>query len=190
MAAVLGLDLAQVERACAQAADGQVVSPANVNSPGQIVIAGHAAAVERASTLCRAAGAKRAVLLPVSAPFHCALMRPAQDRLAAHLAGVAFAEPKTPLVNNVDARPVRSAVECREGLVRQVTAAVLWQQSVELLVGQGVDTFVEIGPGGVLSGLVKRIAKGVRTLNVEDPASLAHTVAALATDGVPRSQES
>jgi [acyl-carrier-protein] S-malonyltransferase len=190
MAAVLGLDLAQVERACAQAADGQVVSPANVNSPGQIVIAGDAAAVERASALCRTAGAKRAVLLPVSAPFHCALMRPAQDRLAAHLAGVAFAEPVTPLVNNVDARPVRSAAECREALVRQVSAPVLWQQSIELLVSQGVDTFVEIGPGGVLSGLVKRIAKGVRTLHVEDPASLASTVAALTTDGVARSQES
>jgi [acyl-carrier-protein] S-malonyltransferase len=180
MAAVLGLDLAEVERACRQAADGEVVAPANVNSPGQVVIAGHAAAVERASALCRAAGARRAVTLPVSAPFHCALMRPAQERLAVRLAGVAFREPATPLVNNVDARAVRTATECRDGLVRQVSAPVLWQQSIELLVAQGVDTFVEIGPGSVLSGLVKRIAKGARTLNVEDPESLAQTLVALA----------
>jgi [acyl-carrier-protein] S-malonyltransferase len=190
MAAVLGLDLAQVEHACRQAADGQVVAPANVNSPGQIVIAGHAGAVERAGALCRTAGAKRAVILPVSAPFHCALMNPAQERLATHLNGVAFQEPAMPLVNNVDARVVRTAAECRQGLVRQVSAPVLWQQSIELLVGQGVDTFVEVGPGGVLSGLVKRIAKGARTLNVEDPASLAQTVAALATGGATRIQES
>jgi len=191
MAAVLGLDLAEVERACRQAADGEVVAPANVNSPGQVVIAGHAAAVERASALCRAAGARRAVTLPVSAPFHCALMRPAQERLAVRLAGVAFREPATPLVNNVDARAVRTATECRDGLVRQVSAPVLWQQSIELLVAQGVDTFVEIGPGSVLSGLVKRIAKGARTLNVEDPESLAQTLAALAgVAGATRSRES
>jgi [acyl-carrier-protein] S-malonyltransferase len=188
MAAVLGLELTQVEQACVQAADGQVVAPANVNSPGQIVIAGHADAVERASALCRTAGAKRAVTLPVSAPFHCALMRPAQERLAAHLTGVAFREPATPLVSNVDARAVRTAAECRDGLVRQVSAPVLWQQSIELLVAQGVDTFVEVGPGGVLSGLVRRIAKGARTLSVEDPASLAQTVAALTAVGAARSQ--
>ena len=188
MAAVLGLDLAEVERACTQAADGEIVAPANVNSPGQIVIAGHTAAVERASALCRTAGAKRAVLLPVSAPFHCALMRPAQERLAVYLADVSLREPTTPLVNNVDACAVRTAQACRDGLVRQVSAPVLWQQSIELLVAQGVDTFVEVGPGGVLSGLVKRIAKGVRTLNVEDPASLTQTAAALATDGAARSQ--
>jgi len=188
MAAVLGLDLAEVERACTQAADGEIVAPANVNSPGQIVIAGHTAAVERASALCRTAGAKRAVLLPVSAPFHCALMRPAQERLALYLADVSLREPTTPLVNNVDACAVRTAQACRDGLVRQVSAPVLWQQSIELLVAQGVDTFVEVGPGGVLSGLVKRIAKGVRTLNVEDPASLTQTAAALATDGAARSQ--
>jgi [acyl-carrier-protein] S-malonyltransferase len=190
MAAVLGLDLAEVERACRQAADGEVVAPANVNSPGQIVIAGHAAAVERASALCRAAGAKRAVTLAVSAPFHCALMRPAQARLAVRLGAVEFREPATPLVNNVDARAVRTATDCRDGLVRQVSAPVLWQQSIELLVAQGVDTFVEVGPGGVLSGLVKRIAKGARTLNVEDPESLARTVAALAGGGATRSRES
>jgi len=188
MAAVLGLDLAEVERACTQAADGEIVAPANVNSPGQIVIAGHTAAVERASALCRTAGAKRAVLLPVSAPFHCALMRPAQERLALYLADVSLREPTTPLVNNVDACAVRTAQACRDGLVRQVSAPVLWQQSIELLVAQGVDTFVEVGPGGVLSGLVKRIAKGVRTLNVEDPASLTQTAAALTTDGAARSQ--
>jgi [acyl-carrier-protein] S-malonyltransferase len=114
MAAILGLDLAAIERACAEAAEGQVVAPANINGPGQVVIAGHATAVERASLLCKAAGAKRAVPLPVSAPFHCALMRPAQDRLETDLRAIGFRDPDPPLVNNVDARPVRTAAECRE----------------------------------------------------------------------------
>jgi [acyl-carrier-protein] S-malonyltransferase len=184
MAAVLGLDLPAVEQACQAAADGEVVAPANINSPGQIVIAGHAKAVERATALCRAQGAKRAVLLPVSAPFHCALMRPAQERLAAHLAGVTFSQPRVPLVNNVDARVVRDAEECREGLVRQVAAPVRWQQSVELLVAQGADSFVEVGPGGVLSGLVKRIAKGVRTIGVEDAAGARAAAAAQSGAGM------
>ena len=179
MAAVLGLDVADVEQACREAAQGQVVSPANMNSPGQVVIAGHAAAVERALALCRAAGAKRALPLPVSAPFHCALMQPAQDRLAVDLAGLVFGEPAVPLVNNVDAQVVRTGAECRDGLVRQVSAPVRWQQSVELLVREGVDTFVELGAGGVLSGLVKRMAKGARVLSVEDPTTLAQTAAAL-----------
>jgi [acyl-carrier-protein] S-malonyltransferase len=179
MAAILGLDLAAIERACATSAEGQVVSPANVNSPGQVVIAGHTAAVERASEACKAAGAKRAVRLPVSAPFHCALMMPAQDRLSVDLERLAFADPRVPLVNNVDARTVTSAGDCRSGLVRQVSGAVRWQQCVEALVAAGVDTFVEIGPGQVLSGLVKRISKGARTLNVEDPSSLEAAVAAL-----------
>jgi [acyl-carrier-protein] S-malonyltransferase len=183
MAAVLGLDLMDVEKACHEAAQGQVVAPANINSAGQIVIAGHAAAVERASALCRSAGAKRAVMLPVSAPFHCELMRPAQDRLAAHLATVEFNEPLTPVVNNVDARIVRTAAECREGLVRQVSAPVRWQASMELLVQQGVAVFVEVGPGGVLAALAKRASKGSRTLAVEDPGSLAQAVAALTEGG-------
>jgi len=179
MAAILGLDLPAIEAACAEAAEGEVVTPANINSPGQVVIAGHAAAVSRAVERCKAAGAKRAVALPVSAPFHCALMMPAQERLEADLATLPFADPRAPLVNNVDARLVRSAAECRQGLVRQVTAPVRWQQCVEALVAEGVSTFVEVGPGRVLGGLIKRIAKGARVLSVEDPTSLEHAVESL-----------
>lgn len=181
MAAILGLDLPTIEEACVAAAEGQVVSPANVNSPGQVVIAGHAAAVDRAAEACKAAGAKRAVRLPVSAPFHCALMMPAQVRLAPELAKLPFVDPAVPLVNNVEARVVTRAAECREGLVRQVSAPVRWQGCIETLVSEGVDTFVEIGPGQVLSGLIKRIAKGSRTFSVEDPASLEATASALAS---------
>jgi [acyl-carrier-protein] S-malonyltransferase len=179
MAAVLGLDPTAVEAACREAAQGQVVSPANLNSPGQIVIAGHAAAVARAMERCKAAGAKRVLPLPVSAPFHCALMTPAQERLARELQTLTFRDAEVPLVNNVDARTVKTASECREGLVRQVSAPVRWQEAVERLAGEGVDTFVEVGPGKVLSGLVKKITPGARVLNVEDPASLEATAAAL-----------
>jgi [acyl-carrier-protein] S-malonyltransferase len=179
MAAILGLDLPTIEAACREAAGGDVVSPANVNSPGQVVIAGHAGAVDRASELCKSRGAKRAVRLPVSAPFHCALMGPAQERLAADLAALAFRDLEVPLVNNVDARVVRDGAACREGLVRQVSGAVRWQDSVELLVAEGVTTFVEVGPGTVLSGLVRKIAKGARVLNVDSPESLEAAVAAL-----------
>lgn len=179
MAAILGLDLAAIEAACREAAQGEVVSPANVNSPGQVVIAGHAAAVERAAALCKAKGAKRAVPLPVSAPFHCALMRPAQERLAPELAALAFADPKPPLVNNVDAEVVRAGAACRAGLLRQVSGSVRWQEVVERLVREGVTSFVEVGPGSVLSGLVRKIAKGVRVLSVDAPDSLETTVAAL-----------
>ena len=181
MAAILALDLPGVEKACAEAAQGEVVSPANINSPGQVVIAGHAAAVDRAMEACKAAGARRAVRLPVSAPFHCALMRPAQSRLAADLAALSFRDLEVPLVNNVDARVVRTGNEARDGLVRQVSASVLWQPSVELLVKEGVDTFVEVGPGTVLTGLVKKIAKGARTFNVDDPSSLAAWTTAAAS---------
>jgi len=179
MAAILGLELAAIEAACREAADGEVVAPANVNSPGQVVIAGHAAAVARASEKCKAAGAKRAVPLPVSAPFHCALMQPAQDRLAPELEALAFRNPEPPLVNNVDAALVREGAACRAGLIRQVSGTVRWQESVERLAQQGVTTFVEVGPGTVLSGLVKKIAKGTRVLNVDSPESLEATVAAL-----------
>jgi len=180
MAAILGLDLPAIEAACLEAAQGQVVSPANINSPGQVVIAGHKDAVDRASTLARAAGAKRAVPLPVSAPFHCALMAPVQDQLARDLASVAFRDPVIPLVNNVDALVIRSADDCREGLVRQVSAPVRWLQVVETLVREGVDTVVEVGPATVLSGLVKKVDKALRVRNVEDPASLEAAVKALA----------
>jgi [acyl-carrier-protein] S-malonyltransferase len=179
MAAILGLELGGVEQACRESAQGEVVEPANVNSPGQVVIAGHAAAVERASLACKAKGAKRAVPLPVSAPFHCALMRPAQERLAPVLEALAFADPRPPLVNNVDAELVRDAAAARAGLVRQVSGTVRWQQSVERLAREGVTTFVEVGPGSVLSGLVKKIAKGARVLNVDAPGSLEAAVAAL-----------
>jgi [acyl-carrier-protein] S-malonyltransferase len=179
MAAILGLDLLSIERACDEASQGEVVAPANINSPGQIVIAGHAGAVARAAERCKASGARRALPLPVSAPFHCSLMEPAASRLAPLLDGLPFPDPRVPLVNNVDARPVRSGAECRLGLVRQVAGAVRWQPSVERLASEGVHTFVEVGPGTVLSGLVKKIAKTARVLHVEDPESLGRTLAAL-----------
>jgi [acyl-carrier-protein] S-malonyltransferase len=179
MAAILGLELSAIEAACSEAAQGEVVSPANVNSPGQVVIAGHKGAVERASALCKAKGAKRAVPLPVSAPFHCALMQPAQERLAPELLGLRFGDPAPPLVNNVDAEVVRDGAACRAGLVRQVSGSVRWQESVERLVREGVTSFVEVGPGSVLSGLVRKIAKGAQVLNVDAPDSLEATVAAL-----------
>ena len=179
MAAILGLDLPSIEAACREAAEGQVVSPANVNSPGQVVIAGHTEAVERASEKCKAKGAKRAVRLPVSAPFHCALMQPARDRLAPELEALAFRDPEPPLVNNVDAAVVRDAAACRSGLVRQVSGTVRWQEAVERLVQEGVTTFVEVGPGTVLSGLVKKIAKGARVLSVDSPETLEAAVGEL-----------
>lgn len=179
MAAILGLDLPAIEKACADSAQGEVVAPANINSPAQVVIAGHAAAVARASEACKAAGAKRAIPLTVSAPFHCALMRPAQDRLEPVLAALPFPDPSIPLVSNVDAQPVREGGAARDGLVRQVSATVRWQESIEWLAAQGVTTFVEVGPGTVLSGLVKKIVKGALVLNVDDPASLEKTCKAL-----------
>jgi [acyl-carrier-protein] S-malonyltransferase len=179
MAAILALDLPAVEEACRTSAEGQVVAPANINGPGQVVIAGHTAAVERAMWACKSAGAKRAVRLAVSAPFHCALMMPAQQRLAADLARVDFRDLSVPLVNNVDARPVRTAAEAREGLVRQVSAPVRWQECAETLVRQGVDTFVEVGAGTVLAGLLKRIAPGARVFGVQDPETLDKTMAEL-----------
>jgi [acyl-carrier-protein] S-malonyltransferase len=172
MAAILGLDLAAIEQACSEAAQGEVVAPANINGPGQVVIAGHAAAVERASALCKATGARHAVPLPVSAPFHCALMQPAQECMARDLAALAFRDPQPALVNNADAAPRRSGAECRDGLVRQVSAPVRWHESVLRLVAEGVTTVLEVGPGSVLYGLVKKIAKQVRVTNVEDPRSL------------------
>jgi [acyl-carrier-protein] S-malonyltransferase len=179
MAAILGLELPLVQEACAEAAQEELVTPANVNSPGQVVIAGHAAAVRRAGEGCRRRGAKRVVALNVSAPFHCALMRPARERLEPELAAVSFGDPSVPLYNNVDAAPVTQAAMCRDGLLRQVEGAVRWQELVQRMVQDGFDTFVEVGPGSVLSGLVRKIAKGVRVLNVEDPPSLDATVAAL-----------
>jgi [acyl-carrier-protein] S-malonyltransferase len=179
MAAILGLELPAVEEACREAARQEVVSPANLNSAGQVVIAGHAAAVARAIELCKARGA-RALTLPVSAPFHCALMQPAQERLAADLRTLPFSDASLPVVRNVDARPVRTAAECRDGLVHQVSAAVRWQESVELLAREGVTVFVEVGPGSVLSGLVRKTLRRATTLQVDSPAALEAAVAALA----------
>jgi [acyl-carrier-protein] S-malonyltransferase len=186
MAAILGLELSAVEQACREAAGDEIVSPANLNSPGQVVIAGHAGAVDRAIEKCKAAGAKRALRLPVSAPFHCALMKPAQDRLEADLRALALRDLEVPIVSNVDARVVRSAGECRDGLVRQVSAPVRWQESVELLVKEGVKTFVEVGPGTVLAGLVKKTAKGARVLGVETPETLDGTLEALGAEARAR----
>jgi [acyl-carrier-protein] S-malonyltransferase len=179
MAAVLGLNATAIQDACAAAAEEQIVQIANLNCPGQIVIAGHAAAVERAMEACKQAGAKRAVRLPVSAPFHCPLMRPAQERLAARLEDVAFDDPAIPMVSNVDARIVRNGKDCRDGLIRQVSAPVRWQESIELMTREGVDTFVEVGPGGVLAGLVRKTNKQARVLNVEDPETLEQVAAML-----------
>src|SRR5215212_8220181 len=179
MAAVLGSDLETIEGVCAEARQGdEVCGAANINSPGQIVIAGSAAAVERAMPLLKARGAKRAIPLKVSAPFHCALMLPAQGRLAADLDRIEFKDLSVPLVNNVDAAVIRTGSEARASLVRQVSSPVRWRETIELLAREGVETFVEVGPGKVLSGLVRQTSPQSRLLNVEDTSSLA---AALAT---------
>ena len=181
MAAILGAGIETVEAACAEARRGEeVCSPANINSPGQIVIAGSAAAVERAIPLLKERGAKRAVPLRVSAPFHCALMLPAQGRLAEDLKEIEFSDLSVPLVTNARAAVIRTGAEARDSLVRQVSSPVRWRESVELLAREGVSTFVEVGPGKVLSGLVRQTAPQSRRLNVEDATSLKATLAALA----------
>jgi [acyl-carrier-protein] S-malonyltransferase len=166
--------------ACGEAQQGEVCMPANINSPGQMVIAGDAAAVDRAIVLLKERGAKRAIKLKVSAPFHCALMMPAQERLAEDLAGLTFKELRTPLVTNVDAALVTTSDDARDALVRQVSSPVRWLESMELLISEGVETFVEVGPGKVLSGLLRQIKRDARILNVEGLASLEATRAALA----------
>jgi [acyl-carrier-protein] S-malonyltransferase len=171
MAALLGLK-SGLEEICRDAAQGEVVSPANLNSPGQVVIAGNKAAVERAAELAKQRGAMRAILLNVSAPFHCALMKPAADRLALDLDSVKFSEAAAPLVNNADARAVREPAALRDGLKRQVTAPVRWEESVRVLSSEGVDVFVEVGPGKVLSGLLRQIDRRAECLRVEDLATL------------------
>jgi len=180
MAAILGSDVETVNAACGEAAQGQVCSAANINSPGQIVIAGDAAAIDRAIEILKARGAKRAVKLNVSAPFHCALMQPAQDRLSADLEQSQFNDLQRPLVTNVDAKPIKTGAEARDSLVRQVSQPVRWLQSVEFLSSHGVQTFIEIGPGKVLSGLVRQINRELRCLNVEDDSSLRASREALA----------
>ena len=179
MAAILGLPRSAVERVCAHAAEGEIVSCANVNGPGQVVIAGHAGAVARACEAAVAAGAKRAVPLQVSAPFHCALMEPAAERLAAVLASVRFCDPSIPVYTNVDAVPVRSAAASRDALVRQVASSVRWEEEVLRMAEDGIETFVEFGPGRVLSGLVRRICGSARVVSVPDAAGLDAALRAL-----------
>jgi [acyl-carrier-protein] S-malonyltransferase len=171
MAAVIGGDLEAIERICAEASQGQVCSIANINAPNQIVIAGNTEAVDRAVELLSGV-ARKVVKLKVSAPFHCALMKPAQDRLAVDLERLNFDGPAMPVVTNVDARATTAPDELREALVRQVSAPVRWVESMQLLISHGVDTFIEAGPGKVLSGLMRQVNRDVKMLNVEDAASL------------------
>jgi [acyl-carrier-protein] S-malonyltransferase len=197
MAAILGLSADLIQTICSQVTDqltplptdplaktfspnSAVVSPANLNSPDQTVISGAAAAVERAADLCKQAGAKRTVMLQVSAPFHCALMQPAQDALAADLESITFNDPHFPVAANVDARLLTHSTEVRDCLIRQVTGPVRWVECIQLLIAQGATHFIEVGPGKVLSGLMRQIDRNQKALNVEDSASLEKTHASLA----------
>ena len=182
MAAVLSLDAAQVAEACAETAHetGLVVAAANLNSPGQTVISGALAAVEKAAALVKARGARRAVMLPVSAPFHCTLMQPAQEEVARVLGSLALADPRFPVAANVTGGLVTTAAQVQDALTRQVTGAVRWVDCVQALASAGADIFIEAGPGKVLCGLMKQINPELKALNVEDAASLAKTLAELA----------
>jgi [acyl-carrier-protein] S-malonyltransferase len=199
MAAILGLDANLIREICSQVTDdltplpgdaaaktfspnSAVVSPANLNSPDQTVISGAAAAVERAADLCKQAGAKRTVMLQVSAPFHCALMQPAQDALAADLAALTFNDHIFPVACNVDARLLTRSAEVPDCLIRQVTGPVRWVECIRLLIAQGATHFIEVGPGKVLSGLMRQIDRNQKALNVEDSASLEKTLSALAAE--------
>jgi [acyl-carrier-protein] S-malonyltransferase len=172
MAAVLGMPIGLLQQVCAEAAQGAVVSPANINSPDQIVISGATKAVERAAEIAKERGAKRAIMLDVSAPFHCAMMQPAQDRLAADLKSLHFDDPEVPVVANIDAQPKNTADEARDALIRQVTGAVQWEGCIRKLIQLGANTFVEAGPGKVLTGLMRQIDRAPAAMNVEDEASL------------------
>jgi len=176
MAAILALPAEEVERVCADAARGEVCQAANLNSPDQTVISGHKSAVERATILAKERGAKRAIMLPVSAPFHCALMQPAQDRLAQDLHALSFRDTATPIMCNVDANLVNTGQQSRDVLVRQVTGAVQWVKSMRGLIALGIENFVEVGPGTVLCGLMKQIDKTCSFTNVEDDTSLQKTL--------------
>jgi len=172
MSAILGLDAGVVAQACQEAAQGEVVAPANINGAGQVVIAGATAAVERAGARAKALGARRVVPLPVSAPFHCALMKPAEERLAPELRALSIHDPRIPVVANVDALPKRDGAAAIDALVRQVSAAVRWEDSVRCLASEGVRAYVEVGPGAVLSGLVRKIQRDARVANLDTPADL------------------
>ena len=187
MAAVLSLDSALVAEACKEAQDetGLVVTAANLNSPGQTVISGALAAVEKASALCKAKGARRALMLPVSAPFHCALMQPAQEEVARILATIQLSDPRIPVAANVTGDLVTTADAVRDALIRQVTGAVRWVDCVHALVGAGAELFLEVGPGKVLCGLLRQIDPAQKAMNVEDVASLEKTLATLKGEESP-----
>ena len=178
MAAIIGLDDTAIAKACADAAQGEVVAPVNYNSPGQVVIAGHKAAVERAGEACKAAGAKRALPLPVSVPSHCALMRPAAEQLAADLAALHFNTPVIPVVNNVDVEQADSAEAIKDALIRQLYSPVRWTETIEYFAAQGVTEVLELGAGKVLSGLIKRINKELSTSSITDSAALSAALTA------------
>ncbi|MFY9804920.1 MAG: ACP S-malonyltransferase [Candidatus Acidiferrales bacterium] len=175
MAAILGLSPADVFEVCKKAAENETVSPANMNSPEQTVISGSAAAVKRAVEIASQSGAKRAVILPVSAPFHCALMLSAQQRLEQDLRSAHFSNLKFPLITNVDAQAISTGEEARDALIRQVTSPVRWLESIRDMIDNGVTVFVEVGPGKVLTGLLRQIDRSVRVFNVEDSATLQST---------------
>lgn len=181
MSAIIGLDDALIEKACAEAAGSEVVSPVNYNSPGQVVIAGHKAAVERAGELCKTYGAKRALPLPVSVPSHCALMKPAAAQLQLDLAALTFHTPVTPVVNNVDVAVVTSQEAMKDALIRQLFSPVRWTETIEWLSAQGVTDVVELGAGKVLAGLIKRINKDLNISSVNDVASLQSAFVAAAS---------
>lgn len=180
MAAILGLAPAEVAKICKKAADAQIVAPANLNSSEQTVISGNAAAVKRAVEIASQNGAKRAVMLPVSAPFHCELMKPAETRLERDLRATRFGALRFPLITNVDAEAITTGDEAREALIRQVCSAVRWEESIHEMIAQDARIFVEVGPGRVLSGLLRQIDRSVRSFNVEDSASLQATLEKIA----------
>lgn len=177
MSAIIGLDNDAIAKACDESAQGEVVSPVNFNSPGQVVIAGNKDAVERAGAACKAAGAKRALPLPVSVPSHCALMKPAADKLAIALQGIAFNTPQFPVVNNVDVKTETSPDAIRDALVRQLYSPVRWSESVEFMAGEGIEHLLEVGPGKVLTGLTKRIVDTMTAAAINDAASVSAALA-------------
>ncbi len=190
MAAIMGLGLGEVERVCAEAARGEVLQVANVNSAQQIVVAGHRASVERAVAVAGERGGRKSVVLPVSAPFHCELMAPAAERLSRELESIPTADPRIPVVRNVDAGVTRTAADVKPFLLRQVASPVRWSDCVARLAAEGANTFVGVGPGRVLTALLKRLLDGARGLAVEDPASLEKALTVLAAAGAPPSEAS